>query len=146
MVNRNKGSVYLASTESELKKGWIKCGMTTRDSKTRISEGNVASVREKYELLYTKETEHFIELEKHMHDKFENQKEWIKASLPEAVAEINRFLKSKRSDAVTIKKYNPKPHQKVAIDAVVKESKLNDKVSIVMPTGSGKTLNFFMDN
>ena len=61
----NLGSVYLASTESELKKGWLKCGMTTRDSKTRISEGNVASVREKYEMLYTKETEHYIELEKY---------------------------------------------------------------------------------
>jgi predicted helicase len=134
------GSIYLASTESELKRGWIKCGMTTRDSKTRISEGNVASVRERYEMLYTKETEHFIELEKHMHNKFENQKEWIKTSLPEAVAEINRFIRAKESNIVTVKKYNPKKHQQDAIDAVVKESKLNNKVSIVMPTGSGKTL------
>ena len=140
MSNKEIGSVYLASTESELKRGWIKCGMTTRDSKTRISEGNVASVREKYEMLYTKETEYFIELEKHMHGKFENQKEWIKTTLPEAVAEINRFIKSKKSDAVTINKYNPKTHQQDAIDAVINESKLNDKVSIVMPTGSGKTL------
>ena len=69
MSSQEIGSVYLASTESELKRGWIKCGMTTRDSKTRISEGNVASVRERYEMLYTKETEYFIELEKHMHDK-----------------------------------------------------------------------------
>ena len=30
-----------------------------------------------------------------MHSKFENQKEWIKVSLPEAVAEINRFINSK---------------------------------------------------
>ena len=94
MSSKEIGSVYLASTESELKRGWIKCGMTTRDSKTRISEGNVASVRERYEMLYTKETEYFIELEKHMHGKFENQKEWIKTTLPEAVAEINRFIKS----------------------------------------------------
>lgn len=140
MLTKEKGSVYLASTESELKKGWVKCGMTTRDSKTRISEGNVASVREKYEMLFTKETEHYIELEKHMHSKFENQKEWIKATLPEAVAEINRFINSKDSPSQPFKKYNPKKHQKDAIDAVVKEAKVNDKVSIVMPTGSGKTL------
>ena len=38
MSSKEIGSVYLASTESELKRGWIKCGMTTRDSKTRISE------------------------------------------------------------------------------------------------------------
>ena len=138
MSMKDKGSVYLASTESELKKGWIKCGMTTRSSKTRISEGNVASVREKYEMLYTKETEHYIELEKHMHSKFENQKEWIKASLPEAVAEINRFINSKKSDSKKIEKYNPKKHQKDAIDAVVKEAKVNDKVSIVMPTEAVK--------
>ena len=48
MHNKENGSVYLASTESELEKGWLKCGMTTRDSKIRISEGNVASVRIKY--------------------------------------------------------------------------------------------------
>lgn len=134
------GKVYLASTESELKRGWIKCGMTTRDSKTRILEGNVASLRERYELLYTKETEYYVELEKHMHDKFENQKEWIKATLPQAVAEINRFLNSKTSTSKSTSKYTPKLHQKNAIKAVINESKLSDKVSIVMPTGSGKTL------
>ena len=140
MFKKIIGRIYLASTESELKKGWIKCGITTRDTKTRVMEGNVASVRERYEMLYTKETEHFIELEKYIHNKFENQKEWIKATLPEAVAEINRFINSKKSNVITKKKYNPKPHQQYAIEAVIKESKLNDKVSIVMPTGSGKTL------
>ena len=101
MEIQKNGRVYLASTESELKNGWLKCGMTTRDSKRRISEGNVASVREKYEMLYTIDTPFYIELEKHMHGAFENQKEWIKASYPEAVAEINRFLKSK---SITTKK------------------------------------------
>ena len=62
----------LASTESELKKGWIKCGMTTRSSKTRISEGNVASVRKNMKCLY-KRDEHYIELEKHAR-KFEIKK------------------------------------------------------------------------
>lgn len=137
---KEMGSVYLASTESELKKGWIKCGMTTRDSKKRVSEGNVASVREKYEMLYTKETEHYVELEKHMHGSFENQKEWIKVSLAEAISEINRFLNSKDTPQKKTNKFSPKPHQQDAIDAVVEESKNNDKVSIVMPTGSGKTL------
>ena len=108
------------------------------DSKTRISEGNVASV-EKYEMLYTKETEHYIELESTCTVNLKI-KEWIKASLPEAVAEINRFINSKDSPSQQFKKYNPKKHQKDAIDAVVKEAKVNDKVSIVMPTGSGKTL------
>lgn len=134
------GRVYLASTESELQKGWIKCGMTTRDSKTRISEGNVASVREKYEMLYTVETKYYLELEKHMHNSFDNQKEWIKVSLAEAIAEISRFLSAKKNPKKQTKKYNPKPHQQDAIDAVLKESKINNKASIVMPTGSGKTL------
>ena len=140
MEIQKNGRVYLASTESELKNGWLKCGMTTRDSKRRISEGNVASVREKYEMLYTIDTPFYIELEKHMHSAFENQKEWIKASYPEAVAEINRFLKSKSITTEKNQKFKPKFHQKEAIDAVVSESKNNDKVSIVMPTGSGKTL------
>ena len=77
----NKGRVYLASTESELKNGWLKCGMTTRESKTRILEGNVASVREKYEMLYTIDTPHYLDLEKHMHSKYENQKEHIKLKI-----------------------------------------------------------------
>lgn len=134
------GRVYLASTESELQNGWIKCGMTTRDSKKRISEGNVASVREKYEMLYTVDTQFYLELEKHMHNSFDNQKEWIKASLAEAIAEINRFLSLKKNPKKQTSKYSPKSHQQDAIDAVVKESKLNNKASIVMPTGSGKTL------
>jgi len=140
MENEKKGRVYIASTETELKNGWLKCGMTTRDSKQRIAEGNVASVREKYQMLYTVDTPHYLELEKHMHNTYENQKEWIKVSLAEAIAEINRFLNSKNDKSVKSEKYKPKTHQKDAIDAVVAESKRNDKVSIVMPTGSGKTL------
>ena len=140
MISEKKGRVYLASTESELKNGWLKCGMTTRDSKQRIAEGNVASVREKYQMLYTIDSPHYLELEKHMHNTYENQKEWIKVSLAEAIAEINRFLNSKNDKSVKAEKYKPKTHQKDAIDAVVAESKRNDKVSIVMPTGSGKTL------
>jgi predicted helicase len=140
MANKKSGTVYLASTESELKNGWLKCGMTTRDPRIRILEGNVASVREKYQIQFTKETPFYLELEKHMHNTYENQKEWIKVTLPEAVAEINRFLNSKNTDHKKSKKFNPKIHQKNAIKAVVKESKKNDKVSIVMPTGSGKTL------
>ena len=140
MENEKKGRIYIASTESELKNGWLKCGMTTRDSKQRIAEGNVASVREKYQMLYTVDTPHYLELEKHMHNTYENQKEWIKVSLAEAIAEINRFLNSKNDKSVKSEKYKPKTHQKDAIDAVVAESKQNDKVSIVMPTGSGKTL------
>ena len=62
------GRVYIASTESELKNGWLKCGMTIRDSKQRIAEGNVASVREKYQMLFTVDTPHYLELEKHMHN------------------------------------------------------------------------------
>ena len=136
----NKGRVYLASTESELKNGWLKCGMTTRESKTRILEGNVASVREKYEMLYTIDTPHYLDLEKHMHSKYENQKEWIKVSLPEAVSEIKRFLKSKETGSKPREFYKPKKHQQTAINAVVKEAKICDRASIVMPTGSGKTL------
>jgi len=140
MKNKKKGTVYLASTESELKNGWLKCGMTTRDPRVRILEGNVASVREKYQIQFTKETPFYLELEKHMHNTYENQKEWIKVSLAEAVAEINRFLNSKNKNFKKSKKFTPKYHQKDAIKAVVAESKINNKVSIVMPTGSGKTL------
>ena len=140
MVNDIMGSVYLASTESELKKGWLKCGITTRNTKTRIAEGNVASIREKYELLFAIDTKFFKELEKYMHEKYENQKEWIKVSLPEAVAEINRYLKDRESGSVKHKKFKPKKHQKDAVGSVVKEFKKENKASIVMPTGSGKTL------
>ena len=140
MQLNEKGTVYLASTESELKKGWLKCGITTRETKTRISEGNVASVREKYELLFATDTKFFRELEKYMHEKYENQKEWIKVSLPEAVAEINRYLKERETGKIKYKKFKPKKHQKDAIDSVVKEFKKKSKASIVMPTGSGKTL------
>lgn len=34
----NTGEVYLASTESEKERGWIKCGMTTRNSIQRVKE------------------------------------------------------------------------------------------------------------
>ena len=140
MAENQIGEVYLATTESELQKGWIKCGMTTRNSVLRVKEGNVASVREKYEILYRIETPFYRELEKHMHNEFENQKEWIKTSYAQAYAEIHRFLNSKNNPESKPKKYLPRPHQSDAIKAVVKESKINDKGSIVMPTGSGKTL------
>ena len=134
------GEVYLATTESEQQKGWIKCGMTTRDSVLRVKEGNVASVREKYEILYRIKTPYYLELEKHMHNKFENQKEWIKVSYAEAYAEIHRFISAKENPEKKSKKFfEPHQHQQDAINAVVKESKKNDKASIVMPTGSGKT-------
>jgi predicted helicase len=136
----NTGEVYLASTESEKERGWIKCGMTTRNSIQRVKEGNVASVRERYEILYRVKTIYYRELEKHMHNTFENQKEWIKVSYAEAYAEIHRFLSIKENPLPPSIKYLPRPHQKDAINAVLKETKRNDKGSIVMPTGSGKTL------
>lgn len=136
----NTGEVYLASTESEKDRGWIKCGMTTRSAIQRVKEGNVASVREKYEILYRIKTPYYLELEKHMHNTFENQKEWIKVSYAEAYAEIHRFLKRKENPKSNSIKYSPRAHQQDAINAVLKESKINDKGSIVMPTGSGKTL------
>jgi len=136
----NTGEVYLASTESEKDRGWIKCGMTTRSAIQRVKEGNVASVREKYEILYRIKTPYYLELEKHMHNTFENQKEWIKVSYAEAYAEIHRFLKRKENPESNSIKYSPHAHQQDAINAVLKESKINDKGSIVMPTGSGKTL------
>jgi len=140
MEEEKIGEVYLATTESEKERGWIKCGMTTRNSILRVKEGNVASVREKYEILYRIKTPYYRELEKHMHNTFENQKEWIKVSYAEAYAEIHRFLKHKDNPESKSTKYSPRPHQKDAINAVLKESKINDKGSIVMPTGSGKTL------
>ena len=136
----NIGEVYLATTESEKNRGWIKCGMTTRNSIQRVKEGNVASVRERYEILYRIKTAYYRELEKHMHNTFENQKEWIKVSYAEAYAEIHRFLRLKENPLPPSVKYLPRPHQKDAINAVLKETKINDKGSIVMPTGSGKTL------
>ena len=140
MQEKNNGEVYLATTESEKDKGWIKCGMTTRSAIQRVKEGNVASVREKYEILYRIKTPYYLELEKHMHNTFENQKEWIKVSYAEAYAEIHRFLKHKENPESNSTKYSPRAHQQDAINAVLKESKINDKGSIVMPTGSGKTL------
>ena len=140
MNEAKTGEVYLATTESEKNRGWIKCGMTTRSSVQRVKEGNVASVREKYEILYRIKTPHYLELEKHMHNTFENQKEWIKVSYAEAYAEIHRFLKHKENPESNSTKYSPRAHQQDAINAVLKESKINDKGSIVMPTGSGKTL------
>jgi tRNA G18 (ribose-2'-O)-methylase SpoU len=56
-----------------------------------------------------------------MHEKYENQKEWIKVSLPEAVAEINRYLKERETGKIKYKKFKPKKHQKDAIDSVVNE-------------------------
>jgi predicted helicase len=140
MKNDDLGEVYLAATESEKERGWIKCGMTTRNSILRVKEGNVASVREKYEILYRIKTPFYRELEKHMHNTFENQKEWIKVSYAEAYGEIHRFLKLKDSPDSKSIKYKPREHQKDAVDAVLTESKINNKGSIVMPTGSGKTL------
>ena len=140
MKEINTGEVYLATTESEKDRGWIKCGMTTRNSILRVKEGNVASVRERYEILYRIKTIHYRELEKHMHNTFENQKEWIKVSYAEAYAEIHRFLKIKDNPEQKSLRYSPRPHQQDAINAVLNESKINDKGSIVMPTGSGKTL------
>ena len=61
MSEKTIGKVYLATTESEKKIGWIKCGMNTRNSIQRIKEGNVAYVREKYEILYRIKTPYYLE-------------------------------------------------------------------------------------
>ena len=71
--------------------------VTTRDSKTRNSEGNVASVREKYEMLYINDTPHYLGLKKHMHSSFQCQKSGLKF-FSRGDVEINRFLKSKNEN------------------------------------------------
>jgi len=135
MKEINIGEVYLATTESEKDRGWIKCGMTTRNSILRVKEGNVASVRERYEILYRIKTIHYRELEKHMHNTFENQKEWIKVSYAEAYAEIHRFLKIKDNPEQKSLRYSPRPHQQDAINAVLNESKINDKGKLIPSLG-----------
>jgi hypothetical protein len=38
MQEKNNGEVYLATTESEKDRGWIKCGMTTRSAVEYINQ------------------------------------------------------------------------------------------------------------
>ena len=144
------GRVYLAGTESDLEKGKIKVGITGRDPLVRTKEGNVTTLSEDYNLLYQSEEIPYKlagATENHMLSTFERVytekgrwKEFIKATLPEAVAEINRFIKANGEVPPKPKKLRPRDHQQECIDAVVGTAWQNSKASIVMPTASGKTL------
>ena len=89
--------VYVLKDDSEL--GWHKVGIAkdwrSRENSYRTGKRRRESVR----FVHKVKTEWFRELEQHLIDFFENDHEWVKASLPEIQAAIRDFLDSRSGEA-----------------------------------------------
>ena len=83
-----KKYVYIISHPKH--KDYYKIGIAT-DYKARINSYQTSDPLRQYKLEYKVHTPYFRKIEKHIHDKFDNLFEWVKADLRDIVKEIENF-------------------------------------------------------
>ena len=84
---------YVYVIEDTAASGWHKVGITKNSPGQRLGALIIGRPhRDELKLVYSYRTSKYRGVEKHIHDKFENKYEWVKASLNEIKDEINRFL------------------------------------------------------
>ena len=88
-----KKYVYIISHPKH--KGFYKVGIAS-DYKARLNSYQTSDPLRQYKLEYQILTSHFRELEKHIHDVFDNLMEWVKASKEQIIKEIEEFLKKNK--------------------------------------------------
>ena len=87
---RLKKYVYVISNPKY--KGMYKVGIAN-DYKSRLNSYQTSDPYRGYKLEYQVHTHLFRETEKHIHDKFNNMLEWVKADLKDIIREIDGYLK-----------------------------------------------------
>ena len=83
--------VYIISNNQY--EGEYKVGIA-KDWKSRLNAYQTSDPNRGYECEYKIETEKYRELEKHIHEKFENRHEWVHASLDDIIGEMKLYIKS----------------------------------------------------
>lgn len=82
--------VYIISNKAYPRE--YKVGITT-NPKARLNSYQTSDPNRAYKIEYTIQTSKFRELEKHIHQKFENKHEWVIANLQDIKQEIKSFIK-----------------------------------------------------
>ncbi len=85
---REKKFVYVISYP--IFQGWYKVGIA-KDPEARLSSYQTSDLDRQYKIEYTFETPLFRETETHIHEKFENKHEWVKAELQAIIDEIENY-------------------------------------------------------
>lgn len=70
---------------------WYKVGIAT-NIKSRKGSYQTGSPFRDYKLLYSVETQHYKEIEKAVHDHFDNRHEWVRADLNDIIEFINNKI------------------------------------------------------
>ena len=86
---KEKKWVYVISNENY--DGEYKVGIA-KDCKSRLNAYQTSDPNRGYRLEHKVFTDRYRELEKHIHDKFENRHEWVKAKLDEITQEMLKYL------------------------------------------------------
>ena len=85
-------SIYIISHVKH--KNWYKVGIA-KDVKARLNSYQIGDPKRQYKLEFSILKENYGECEKHIHNKFENHFEWVKADLKDIIKEIKKFVNSK---------------------------------------------------
>ncbi len=85
-IPKNPGNIYVIS--HGYNSDWYKVGVTIQKAEDRLGAYQVADPLRRYKLEYTKLTKHYKIVEKHIHSKYENRAEWVKAPLADIIKEI----------------------------------------------------------
>ena len=83
-----KKYVYVISNENYQDE--YKVGIAS-NIKSRLSSYQTSDPNRNYKLEHTKHTSYFREIEKHIHKKFDNRHEWVRAKLDDIINEIENF-------------------------------------------------------
>ena len=83
-----KKYVYIVSHPKH--KGYYKVGVS-KDTKARLSDYQTGDPKRAYKLEYHFLTSHFREIEKHIHKRFDNSFEWVRAGKEEIIKEIEGY-------------------------------------------------------
>lgn len=86
--NLPTGNIYIISNPKW--DGEYKVGIAN-NVKTRLNSYQTSDPDRLYKLEYSKSTPHYKEIEKHIHDIFENRHEWVRAKLQNIITEIENY-------------------------------------------------------
>lgn len=87
-VEKELGNVYIISNKAF--PGKYKVGIA-KNVKSRLNNYQTSDPSRSYILEYSYETPYFKEIEKYVHEKFENEYEWVNAKIEDIKTEIENF-------------------------------------------------------
>ena len=85
-----KKFVYVISNPNDAINKWYNVGITN-NIKRRLYSYQTSSLNRDFKVYFEYKTEHFRQIEKYIHSKFENRNEWVKSDLQSIVKAIKEF-------------------------------------------------------